>query len=139
MGKAICCSPNAQVIPFAFCGMHDVLPIKKAMPRPMQKVVITVGEPVPQSQLQPLRAHPQSPETFAALAATAWAPVQALYAEARRLQGTPIPAEEQADRGRIVVETARELQASQAPNAKSNLGDAWALTNTPAPRRRARM
>ena len=139
VGKALYCCPDAEVIPFAFCGMHDVMPINKAFPRPMQKVVVKVGKPVSQAQLQPLRAYPQTPETFAALTATAWSSVQSLFSEARALQGTPVPEEEQVDRGRIVVEHAKRMEASQAPNAKSILGDSWALTNTPVPRRIARM
>ena len=138
VGKVIYHSPNVQVIPIAFCGMHDVLPINSALPRPGKKVVVMIGEPVSQDRLAALRAHRQSTETFAALTATAWASVQAMYPKVRAMQGTPVPAEEELNHGQIVVEHARELAASQAANDKPVLGNEWVMTNTPV-RRRARM
>ena len=138
VGKVIYHSPDAQIIPFAFCGMHDVLPIGKNIPRAGKKVVIMVGEPVSAARLQALRAHHECPETFAALTATAWASVQAMYPQVRAMQGTPVPAEEELNRGQIVVEHAREMAASQGSDDKPVLGNEWVMTNTPV-RRRARM
>ena len=78
VGKVIYHCPDAQVLPICFYGMHDVLPVKAALPRPFKKVVVTVGEPVPASRLDLLRRLPPSAETFQAVVEAAWESVVAL-------------------------------------------------------------
>ena len=138
VGKVIYHSPHAQVLPFAFCGMHDVLPIKSLRPRLGKKVVLMIGEPVRQSTLEALRTNGASTETFAALTATAWASVKEMYPRVREMQGTPVPAEEELNRGQIVVEHARQQDAVQAASSDKVLGNEWVMTKTPV-RRTARM
>ncbi len=138
VGKVIYHSPDAQVIPFAFCGMHDVLPIKSLRPRAGKKVVVMIGEPVRQSTLEALRTNGASPETFAALTATAWASVKDMYPTVREMQGTPVPAEEELNRGKIVVEHAARQAAGQTASSDVVMGSEWAMSKTPA-RRTARM
>lgn len=138
VGKVIYHSPNAQVLPIAFCGMHDVLPIKSLRPRFGKKVVVMIGEPVRADTLQALRTNGPSTDTFQALTATAWASVQVMYPQVRELQGTPEPAEEKLNRGQIVVEHAARRAAPQQTSEEKIQGNEWVMSKTPV-RRRARM
>ena len=78
VGKVLYHCPDVDVIPICFYGMHDVLPVDSFVPRPLRRVAVTVGEPVPASRIAPLRAPRPSPETFEAVVAAAWESVVAL-------------------------------------------------------------
>ena len=79
VGKVIYHCPDAEVLPFCFCGMHTVLPVGAVLPRPLQRVVVFIGEPVPARKLELLRRGAPSPERFEALASAAWEPIQSLW------------------------------------------------------------
>ena len=75
VGKVIHHNPDAIVLPFCVYGTQDVLPVKALVPRPFQKVVITIGEPFEVSRLVdqlPESLQQPSPESFQVLAENAW-------------------------------------------------------------------
>jgi 1-acyl-sn-glycerol-3-phosphate acyltransferase len=91
VGKALFHSADAEVIPICFAGMHDVLPIGATVPRPLQRVVVHVGEPVPAGTLARIRRGPASPERIQAMADAAWQSVAAMWPDVLRsyLDGRP--------------------------------------------------
>jgi 1-acyl-sn-glycerol-3-phosphate acyltransferase len=83
VGKVLYHCPDADVLPFCFCGMHTVMPVGATLPRPLQRVVVFIGEPVPARKLAELRRGAPTPERFQALASAAWEPIQSLWPLAR--------------------------------------------------------
>lgn len=84
-GKVIYHSPQAEVIPFCFCGMQDVMPVKKRLPRPFKRVVVLVGEPVDAGRLAMIRQQEATPAAYAELVRTCWEPIENLWPAARAL------------------------------------------------------
>jgi 1-acyl-sn-glycerol-3-phosphate acyltransferase len=79
VGKVIYHCDEAEVLPFCFCGMHDVLPINSFMLRPLQRVVVFIGEAIPASRFAALRQGPGTPERYHEVATAAWESVQSLW------------------------------------------------------------
>lgn len=79
VGKVMYFCPDAEVLPICFAGMHDVMPVKAKAPRPFQRVVITVGRPLPGSHFEQLRRKPATADTFKALAKAAFGEVEAMW------------------------------------------------------------
>lgn len=75
VGKAIYHSPDATVLPFCFYGTQDIMPIGRVLPRPLQRVVVKIGEPVPAGELAELRQAPPSLDSYQALVEHAWGSV----------------------------------------------------------------
>lgn len=93
VGKVLYHSREATVLPFCFCGMQDVLPVSAVVPRPMKRVVVKVGEPVPAWRLETMRQGGASQQRFSGLADVAWDEVKALWPEVKaRHQRQAIPA-----------------------------------------------
>jgi 1-acyl-sn-glycerol-3-phosphate acyltransferase len=78
VGKVIYHAPDADVLPLCFYGTQDVLPVGAAVPRPFQRVVVSVGHPLPGNILDSLRHGPATLETFAELSRFAMVGVSAL-------------------------------------------------------------
>lgn len=78
VGKVIYHAAEAEVLPICFYGMHDVLPVSAAVPRPLQRVVVTVGAPIAARHFDRLRCRPPTPETFGTVVEVAWEAVKAL-------------------------------------------------------------
>jgi len=81
VGKVIYHCPDALILPLCFYGMHDVLPIKSAVPRVGKRVAVTIGEPVPASAFAPLRELAPTPETFQSVVEAAWDSVVSMRTE----------------------------------------------------------
>jgi 1-acyl-sn-glycerol-3-phosphate acyltransferase len=116
VGKVLYHSRDAIVVPFCFCGMQDVLPISALVPRPMKRVVVKVGEPVPAWRLEAMRRGEASQRRFSGLADVAWDEVEALWPEvqARYLrQAIPAPR----PRRELIVESQEQPTASDLPRA----------------------
>jgi 1-acyl-sn-glycerol-3-phosphate acyltransferase len=79
VGKVIHHAPDAAIVPIAFCGMQAVLPIGATVPRPFQRVVVHVGEPVCAAELARLVPGAPGAERFQDLVEAAWAHVEALW------------------------------------------------------------
>lgn len=82
VGKVIYHCPDADVIPICFCGMHDVMPVGARLPRPLKRVAVFVGRPVPRRYLDALRRQPPSLATFDGVTKVAWASVAAMWPDA---------------------------------------------------------
>ncbi len=78
VGKVIYHTPEAEVVPLCFYGTQDVLPVGALVPRPFQKVVVSVGKPVSAPVLESLRRGPATVETFSEIARFAMSGVAAL-------------------------------------------------------------
>jgi len=78
VGKVIYHSPDAEVLPLCFYGTQDVLPVGAVLPRPFRRVVVSVGRPLPNTILDPLRHRAGTVETFSELSCFAMAGVSAL-------------------------------------------------------------
>ncbi len=78
VGKVIYHTPEAEVLPLCFYGTQDVLPVGALVPRPFQKVVVSVGKPLSAPVLESLRRGPGTVETFSELARFAMSGVEAL-------------------------------------------------------------
>jgi hypothetical protein len=79
VGKVICHNPDSIVLPLCFYGTQDVMPVRRALPRPFQRIVVSIGQPVRARQLlgESAAAEP-TPATFQAVAEQAWSRVTAL-------------------------------------------------------------
>ncbi|MBN1769922.1 MAG: 1-acyl-sn-glycerol-3-phosphate acyltransferase [Deltaproteobacteria bacterium] len=78
VGKVIYHTPEAEVVPLCFYGTQDVLPVGALVPRPFQKVVVSVGKPVSGTVLESLRREPATVETFSEISRFAMSAVAAL-------------------------------------------------------------
>jgi 1-acyl-sn-glycerol-3-phosphate acyltransferase len=78
VGKVIYHCDHAEVVPFCFYGMDQVLPIGAALPRPFKRVVVSVGEPIPTEMFTDIRRMGPTPEAYQALTREIWAPIEAL-------------------------------------------------------------
>ncbi len=72
VGKVIAHCPEAEVLPLCFYGMQDVLPVGKVRPRFFQRVVVSVGEPVPAARLEAARRAPAGKERYKDAIEAAW-------------------------------------------------------------------
>ena len=97
VGKVLYHCPDAEVVPFCFYGMEDVMPVNAKVPRPFQRVTVTIGHPISASKLRELRSHRPSRESYQALIETAWESVVSLRdcTLARHRGEEPVPATEQ--------------------------------------------
>ena len=79
VGKVLHRNPDAIVLPFCVYGTQDVMPIGSVLPRPGQRVVVTVGEPLRARDCIPSAAGTrEGPAMFDAIAQQAWKEVKAL-------------------------------------------------------------
>jgi hypothetical protein len=78
VGKVIYGCPDADVVPVCFYGSQDVLPIGGVMPRPFQRVVVSIGKPLSNPILGALRQGPSGVDTFAEISRFAMAGVAGL-------------------------------------------------------------
>jgi 1-acyl-sn-glycerol-3-phosphate acyltransferase len=78
VGKVIYHAPDAEVLPLCFYGTQDVLPVGAVVPRPFKRVAVSVGRPLPNTILEPLRHRAGTVETFSELSRFAMAGVAAL-------------------------------------------------------------
>jgi 1-acyl-sn-glycerol-3-phosphate acyltransferase len=79
VGKVLHHCDDAEVLPFCFCGMQDVLPINSFLLRPLRRVVVFIGEAIPAARFAALRQGPGTPERYHDLATVAWESVQSLW------------------------------------------------------------
>jgi 1-acyl-sn-glycerol-3-phosphate acyltransferase len=79
LGKVLYHCEGAEILPICFCGMQDVLPIKAAIPRPLRRVVVFVGEPVQARRLEKIRRGAASPESYLEAMRAAWEPLESLW------------------------------------------------------------
>lgn len=96
VGKLLYHCPDAEVVPFCFYGMQDVMPVNAKLPRPFQRVCVTIGRPISASKLRELRTQSPCRESYQALIETAWESVVSLRecTLARYRGEEPAPAEE---------------------------------------------
>ena len=116
VGKVLYHSRDALVLPFCFTGMQDVMPVKAVLPRPLKRVVVKVGEPVPARRLELMRRGELSPELFKGLSELAWDEVRALWPEVRARharQAIPAPAPR---RELVLPQPARPAAAAGPPS-----------------------
>jgi len=78
VGKVIYHCPDADVVPLCFYGPQDVLPVGGVVPRPFQRVVVSVGKPLSNPILGALRQGPAGVDTFAEISRFAMAGVASL-------------------------------------------------------------
>ncbi len=78
VGKLLYHCPDAEVVPFCFYGMQDVMPVKAYLPRPFKRVCVTIGRPISASKLHELRTQTPRRESYQALIETAWESVVSL-------------------------------------------------------------
>jgi 1-acyl-sn-glycerol-3-phosphate acyltransferase len=133
VGKVIYHSPDAEVVPLCFYGSQDVLPVGALVPRPFQRVVVSVGKPLNASILASLRRGPATVESFSELSKFAMTGIAALRPAvlARYLgaqQAFDLLAEEQA-------EEALAAQASEPSRDSVPAGVPWPAAIEEAERR----
>ena len=114
VGKVIYHTPEAEVVPLCFYGTQDVLPVGAVVPRPFQKVVVSVGKPVSGPVLESLRRGPATVETFSEISRFAMSGVAALRPSVlARYMGA------QAAFDLLAEESAEEALAAQATESKA--------------------
>lgn len=78
VGKVIFHNPEALILPFCFYGTQDVLPVRKLMPRPFKRIVVSIGKPIEARRLLHGRPSVPTPELYLSMAAEAWESVKRL-------------------------------------------------------------